>query len=302
MADRIPPKPPTTRSAGRVYLDVPYAEKDTAKALGARWDPAVKRWVDPRPPTAGLERWAARPPVPELLPGEDRSFGAGLFVDMVPSSCWFTNVRTCVSPQDWERLRRMITGRAGQRCEICGAAENRRLQRRLEAHERWAYDDRSGVQALRRLIGLGSDCHLSTHLGYANVTGRAEQALAHLRAVTGMTEAQAWHHAEEAGEAWTARSVRLWTLDLSMLTDAGVAVSFPEKAMDPPAAARRSLHHVDHPPQVSSARTTPATAGGASLPNGETPSVPDASPRPCDQGGEADRVTVRGRQPRWVGK
>ena len=288
MADRIPPKLPATRSAGHVYLDVPYAEKNAAKALGARWDPAVKRWVAPRPPTAGLERWAARPPVPELLPGEDRAFGAGLFVDMVPSSCWFTNVRTCVSPQDWERLRRMITGRAGQRCEICGAGEDRRLRRRLEAHERWAYDDRSGVQALRRLICLCSDCHLSTHLGYANVTGRAEQALAHLRAVTGMTEAQAWRHAEEAGDAWTARSAQLWTLDLSMLTDAGVSVSRVEEAADRRDAARSSLLLVVHPPQVSSARKAPATAGGASLPDGKPPAVPNVSPRTSGKG-EADR-------------
>lgn len=26
------------------YLNVPYAEKDQAKALGARWDPAKKKW------------------------------------------------------------------------------------------------------------------------------------------------------------------------------------------------------------------------------------------------------------------
>jgi hypothetical protein len=83
----------TTGPAARVYLDVPYAEKDAAKTLGARWDQAAKRWYDPRPPTAGLERWAARPEVPELLPGEDREFGSGLFVDLVPRSCWFTNVQ-----------------------------------------------------------------------------------------------------------------------------------------------------------------------------------------------------------------
>jgi hypothetical protein len=36
------------------FLDVPYAEKDGAKALGARWNPTRKRWyvpdgVDPAP-------------------------------------------------------------------------------------------------------------------------------------------------------------------------------------------------------------------------------------------------------------
>jgi hypothetical protein len=28
----------------RVDLRVPYSEKDEAKALGARWDPSIKKW------------------------------------------------------------------------------------------------------------------------------------------------------------------------------------------------------------------------------------------------------------------
>jgi hypothetical protein len=224
-----------------VYLDVPYAEKDAAKALGARWDQAARRWFDPRPPTAGLDRWAARPPVPDLLPGEDRTFGTGLFVEMVPRSCWFTNVRSCVLPQDWERLRRTVCARAGHTCEVCGTAADRAAGRRLDVHERWAYRDRTSVQALRRLICVCDACHLTTHLGYANVTGRADQALAHLRAVTGMTDAEVSRHVRAANDLWTTRSARVWTLDLSMLTDAGVTVARPEKAADRPAAAARAL-------------------------------------------------------------
>ncbi len=228
-------------AAPRVYLDVPYADKDAAKALGARWDPQAKRWYDPRPPSTGLERWSRLPDVPDLLPGEDRSFGSGLFVDLVPSSCWFTNVRTCVSQRDWERLRRMILGRAGHRCEACGAVEDRAVRRWLEAHERWAYDEAGGVQALRRLICLCSDCHLVTHFGYANITGRTDQAHAHLCQVTGMGPAQAWRHVEDASQLWTARSAREWTLDLSVLTGAGIILARPEPAGARPAAARRGL-------------------------------------------------------------
>jgi hypothetical protein len=135
----------------------------------------------------------------------------------------------------------MISRRAGQQCEACGASEDRTVQRWLEAHERWAYDERTGVQALRRLICLCSDCHLSTHLGYANVTGRADQALAHLRTVTGMTDAEVSSHVHAAGDLWTRRSARVWTLDLTMLTDAGVTLARPEKAADRPALAEQAL-------------------------------------------------------------
>lgn len=33
---------------GKTYLDVPFEEKDEAKALGAKWDPDIKRWFVPQ--------------------------------------------------------------------------------------------------------------------------------------------------------------------------------------------------------------------------------------------------------------
>ncbi len=34
-------------SDSKTYLTVPYAQKDEAKSLGARWDPANKKWYVP---------------------------------------------------------------------------------------------------------------------------------------------------------------------------------------------------------------------------------------------------------------
>lgn len=31
----------------KIYLNVPYAEKDAAKTLGAKWDPTKKKWYAP---------------------------------------------------------------------------------------------------------------------------------------------------------------------------------------------------------------------------------------------------------------
>jgi hypothetical protein len=122
----------------------------------------------------------------------------------------------------------MITRRAEHRCEICRRPEDRDQRRWLEAHERWAYNEDTGVQSLRRLICLCSDCHLSTHMGFANVTGRTEQAMDHLRAVTGMTAEQADAHVAAAGRLWVTRSQCHWELDLSMLTSIGVTLSRPD--------------------------------------------------------------------------
>ena len=57
---RPPPHgaPPTDR----VLLAVPYAEKDEAKAYGARWDPVLKTWWTTRPNLAAnpaLSRWVS---------------------------------------------------------------------------------------------------------------------------------------------------------------------------------------------------------------------------------------------------
>lgn len=213
-------------AAGRLWLDVPFTEKDEAKRLGARWDPAVRRWYAPRPRMPGLERWAALPELPRLLPGEDRSFGPpGLFVDLVPQTCWFTHVRSCVSERDWDRLRRMVFERAEHCCEACGRSWVPGF--RLEAHERWAFDQTRRVQSLRRLICLCSDCHTATHFGLAELRGMGPVALAHLRVVTGMSEQEARVHIGSAYRLWRKRSQHEWTLDLGMLTDVGVTVVWP---------------------------------------------------------------------------
>jgi len=226
---------------GRIWLDVPYSEKDEAKNAGARWSSDEKRWFAPRPGMDALTRWEALPDVTDLLPGEDRTLGSGLFVDLVPSSCWFTNVRSCVSEKDWERLRRMVTRRAGMRCEACGADEDRVTRRWLEAHERWVFDTATHTQRLARLICLCTDCHHTTHYGRAVVFGTSDAAFLHLRAVTGMSKADADTHVAEAFHVWEERSRRTWTLDLSMLTDAGVTVRRPPKATERPSAAKAAL-------------------------------------------------------------
>ena len=229
----------------RIWLDVPYAEKDAVKARGARWDPGARRWYAPRPDMAGLARWMALPDVPDLLPGEDRGFGIGLFVDLVPRSCWFTNVRSCVSERDWERLRRMITARAGQRCEICQRPGDRAAGRWLEAHERWAYNDATLTQSLRRLICVCTDCHQATHFGLATIKGTDAEAMRHLCAVTGLSRQDAEQHVEAAFEIWHLRSQTMWDLDLSMLTGVGVTVRRPPRADERAHVAEQELNRQD---------------------------------------------------------
>ncbi|NMP22644.1 DUF5710 domain-containing protein [Sulfobacillus harzensis] len=205
----------------KLYLAVPYADRERAKTLGARWDPVVKSWYVSDPQSPALQIWAAETPLPNPLPGEDRSFGSGLFVDLIPESCWFTNVRSAVDPRDWDRVRRYVYHRAGYRCEACGTRGS------LHAHERWDYDSGRRVQTLKRLVALCPDCHLSTHFGYANVTGRTDQALHHLMAVNHWSETEARHHIQQAFNVWQERNRWNWILDLGILEKSGIRIVNP---------------------------------------------------------------------------
>jgi hypothetical protein len=191
-----------------------------------------------------LDRWEALPDVPGLLPGEDRSFGSGLFVDPVPTSCWFTNVRSCVSQRDWERLRRMITTRAWRRCEICHRGQDPESGRWLEAHERWAYNDSRHIQALRRLICLCTDCHTATHFGLATINGKDAEAFKHLCTVTGMSADQARQHVTAAFALWKERSATAWELDLSIITGAGITITKPPSSRERADAAEQAIRRL----------------------------------------------------------
>lgn len=62
----------------KLYLDVPYAQKDQAKALGARWDASRKKWYIP----GGVDSTPFAKWQPEALGRDDdlpgpRRIGAG---------------------------------------------------------------------------------------------------------------------------------------------------------------------------------------------------------------------------------
>ncbi len=244
----------------RAYLDVPFAEKDEAKQCGARWDMAERRWYAPPGQAPGLSRWAPAAPLPAVLPGEDRACGSGLFVDLIPASCWFTNVRSCVSARDWDRLRTLVYGRAGNRCEACGAGVNREHQVWLEAHERWDYHNATRTQRLRRLVCLCTRCHQATHFGYAEVTGRAEEALAQLCAVNHWTRADTEAHVAAAASLWRFRSA---TLDVGTAPVRGLARLGSDSLL---AALLALLRDTD--PEPDAAAEPPDAADGR-LPPGE---------------------------------
>lgn len=152
-----------------------------------------------------------------LFLGEDRSFGGqGLFVDLIPISCWFTNVRSSIKPKEWEVLRQVLLNRAYHQCEICGVKHT--SQRPLEAHERWDYLDETHTQRLTRLLMLCKPCHRATHFGLAQKMGFGDTALKHLMKVNKWERQQSIAHIQKSFSIWQQRNRYHWELDIKMLT------------------------------------------------------------------------------------
>jgi hypothetical protein len=204
------------------WLDVPFGQKDQAKRLGARWDPRTRRWYAPPGTQGRLVRWFPPPALPVVIPGENRNIGTGLYADPIPSSSWFRNVRSAVSEADWRRISTMVRSRADWTCEACGWQAITGMRHLMDCHERWVYNEKTGVQKLVRLIALCAACHGVTHIGLARITGEEEAALGHLQFVTGMSYGTAVRHCDDALARTLERSRVDWRVDLSLIRALGV--------------------------------------------------------------------------------
>jgi len=139
-----------------------------------------------------------------------------LTIELVPKSCWYTNVRSNVTRAEWEICKRLVRDRSNDRCEVCGGRGTRWP---VECHEIWDYDDEECVQRLAGLTALCPRCHEVKHIGRAEAMGHLNRALAHLATVNGWVPAVAAMYAADAFAVWRTRSKFAWTLDISYLSE-----------------------------------------------------------------------------------
>ena len=132
--------------------------------------------------------------------------------ELVPDSCWYSNLRSLLSPAQWDIVRKEAYSRANGRCMICGKTA------RLEAHERWEYDEAHRVQKLSDVIAVCRACHEVIHIGRTQLLGGEERAAEHFMKVNGCNYAEFRKALGEANEAHRRRNqVSEWSLDLSYL-------------------------------------------------------------------------------------
>lgn len=133
--------------------------------------------------------------------------------EFVPEECWYKNLRSFLQPSQWDKIRRAAYARAGGRCMICSAASSR-----LEAHEKWSYDEENGIQKLETVLAICRSCHEVIHYSRSALMGRGEFAMEHYMKVNNCSQSEFHIALAKANEIYQRRNkIEYWQTDLSWL-------------------------------------------------------------------------------------
>ena len=138
-----------------------------------------------------------------------------LTIELVPKTSWFSNVRSRVSQEVWNQIRKDTYKKANYKCEVCGGVGS---QWPVECHEVWEYiTNQCRIQKLVRMIALCPSCHRVKHIGLAQKRGQLAVAKVHLQCVNGWDENTTEKYLDDSFAEWRERSKYQWKLDLSFL-------------------------------------------------------------------------------------
>lgn len=133
--------------------------------------------------------------------------------ELVPDSCWYSNLRSILSAKQWDFIKKDAKERAGGKCMICG-----RQSSRLEAHERWEYDEKNCVQKLVDVVSVCHDCHSVIHIGRTQLVGNIERAEKHYMKVNNCSYAEYIKNLGLANDIHKRHNlISEWKLDISWL-------------------------------------------------------------------------------------
>lgn len=143
-----------------------------------------------------------------------------LLVELIPTTCHFSNARTMVTAKEWDKIRFLSYAAADNKCEICSdTGKNQGYNHNVECHEIWEYDDKNHIQKLIGLISLCPKCHQVKHIGRTIAIGKEKDALNQLAKVNNWNIKQIQEHILESFEVHKERSKHEWTLDISILSE-----------------------------------------------------------------------------------
>jgi hypothetical protein len=142
-----------------------------------------------------------------------------LTIELVPSTSFYTNVRTILPTKEWDRLRKTSYANAKFKCEICkGSGLDQGYRHALECHEIWEYKA-DGTQYLKGLISLCVKCHQVKHIGRTIAIGKKKEAYEHIAKVNKWKKEDVEKYIGFCFQEHKERSKIKWKLNVGILTE-----------------------------------------------------------------------------------
>jgi hypothetical protein len=135
---------------------------------------------------------------------------------LIPESSWGKSLADLAyrkGPEfrgHWNRIVKREIGRAGDKCEYCGAAG-----RELVVREEWEFDENSLTQRLKGYKVSCRDCNLILHAGRTSLLGYLDDAKQHFEKVTGLSTNELALAVLSATAELKVRSTKRWRVDVS---------------------------------------------------------------------------------------
>lgn len=137
-----------------------------------------------------------------------------LSFELVPEECWYSNLRSVLSQSEWDVIRKDAYKRYRYRCACCGASG------RMEAHEKWSYDEGKALQKLEEVVALCRGCHEVVHIGRTQLMGRQMDAMEHYMKVNQCSQMDFHAALQAANEEYLRRNkIEGWVTDLTWLKE-----------------------------------------------------------------------------------
>lgn len=137
-----------------------------------------------------------------------------LKIELVPSTAWYSNLRSKISKKEWDKIRKQSYANAGYKCDICN------IKNKLNCHEIWEYDDEKHIQKLSGFIALCDNCHMIKHIGFAGIQSNRNlldmgKLIKHFEKINKVDRKTFDKHHSESFKIWQERSKQKWKIDLS---------------------------------------------------------------------------------------
>lgn len=141
-----------------------------------------------------------------------------LTIELVPKTSWYNNVRSKVSSNEWDIIRKKSYIFANHNCQICGDnGINQGFSHPVECHEMWEFDDTHNIQKLVGFISLCPLCHKVKHIGLAQINNQLDIAKNHLMKVNSIGKRTADLYIEQSFNIWKERNKNNWIVDVNYI-------------------------------------------------------------------------------------